>query len=161
MKDNNENMNTVKTWVLGLLALVFVVLIINVVFFVMPMLSNLSASFTPARTITVSAQGMTTATPDLAEITFSVVSQGQNPTTLEANDSAKSAAISDFLGSQDIASSDIATTNYDLEPNYQYDTQTQRNYITGYDPRPLERRPGLGRPRASRCKPDRWRYLHL
>jgi len=116
----------------GLFTLLIAVLIVNVVFFVMPLIANLSASFTPAQTITVSAEGQTTATPDLAEINFSVVTQGTNPSDLETNDSQKSAAVMQFLTSQGIASSDIATTGYDLEPNYQYDKTTQRNYITGY-----------------------------
>ncbi len=124
--------DNIKTWFWGLLALLFAVAIINLVFFVMPMLSNLSASFVPARTITVSAEGMTTVTPDLAEITFSVMTQGKNPADLQAADSGKSVAIAQFLASQKIASSDIATTAYSLSPNYQYDASTQRNYITGY-----------------------------
>ena len=33
---------------------------------------------------------------------------------------------------ENIATSDIATTGYDLEPAYNYDNTTQRNYITGY-----------------------------
>ena len=124
--------NNIKTWFWGLFALLLAVLVVNVVFFVMPMLANLSASFTPSRTMTVSAQGKTTATPDLAEISFSVVSQGKNPTDLTTNDNQKSAAIAQFLAGQNIATSDIATTNYSLSPNYQYDETSERNYITGY-----------------------------
>ena len=41
-------------------------------------------------------------------------------------------AVLQFVSSQGIASSDIATTAYDLEPNYQYDKTTQRNFIVGY-----------------------------
>jgi uncharacterized protein YggE len=103
-----------------------------VLFFVMPLISRLTASFTPARTISISAQGMTTATPDMAEISFSVVSQGDNPSTLSDNNNSKMSAVLQFVSSQAIASSDIATTDYDLEPNYQYDKNTQRNFITGY-----------------------------
>ena len=41
-------------------------------------------------------------------------------------------AVMQFVSSQGIASSDIATTGYDLEPNYQYDRNSGRNFITGY-----------------------------
>jgi hypothetical protein len=75
---------------------------------------------------------MTTATPDLAEITFSVVSQGQNPQTLEANNTNKMNAVLQFVASQNIATSDIATTGYDLEPTYNYNNTMQSNTITGY-----------------------------
>jgi uncharacterized protein len=125
-------MRSLKDWVFGLLALLIAVLIINVVFFVMPMISGLTRSFVPSRTITVSAQGMTVATPDEADITFSVVSQGSNPSTLSDNNNNKMLAVLQFVSSQGIASSDIATTNYDLSPNYNYDPTTSRNYITGY-----------------------------
>jgi uncharacterized protein YggE len=61
-----------------------------------------------------------------------VVTTGQNPQTLEANNTSKMNAALEFLTSQNIATSDIATTGYDLEPAYNYDNNTQRNYITGY-----------------------------
>lgn len=37
-----------------------------------------------------------------------------------------------FVKSQGVASEDIKTTGYNLSPNYQWDKNTQRNYITGY-----------------------------
>ena len=80
--------------------------------------SSWGSSLAPARTLTVSAQGKTTATPDLAEISFSVVSQGKDPNALNADNNQKMSAVIAFAKSLTIASSDIATTNYDLEPNY-------------------------------------------
>ena len=76
--------------------------------------SNWGSSLMPARTLTVSAQGKTTATPDLAEISFSVVSQGKDPNALNADNNQKMSAVINFVKSLDVASSDIATTNYDL-----------------------------------------------
>jgi len=124
--------NNIKPWFWGTFTVLLAILIINVVFFVIPAIAQFGRSFTPARTLTVSAQGKTTATPDLAEITFSVVTQGKNPADLTTNDDQKSTAIAQFLASENIATSDIATTNYSLSPNYQYDRTTQRNYIVGY-----------------------------
>lgn len=125
-------MNNAKLWFWVLLDLLVGAAVINLLFFVMPLLGNLRASFTPARTLTVTAQGMTIATPDLAEISFSVVTQGTNPANLSNNNNAKMNAVMQFVSSQNIASSDIATTGYDLEPNYQFDVPSQRNYISGY-----------------------------
>lgn len=121
-----------KNWFWILLNVLIVIIVLNVVFFVMPMLAALRASYPPARTMTVSAQGETIATPDLAEITFSVVSQGDNPQDLSSDNSSKMNAVLEFVSSQGIASSDIATTGYDLEPSYQYDKTSQRNFIVGY-----------------------------
>jgi uncharacterized protein YggE len=125
-------MTEAKNWFWVLLDAVLATLVIGVLGVGLPVLVQWAASMPPARTITVSAQGMTTATPDLAEITFSVVSQGQNPQTLETNNTSKMNAVLQFVSSQNIASSDITTTGYDLEPTYQYDNSTQRNFITGY-----------------------------
>lgn len=113
-------------------SLFVLVLIVNVVFFVMPFLSKYGSSFYPSRTMMISAEGKTVASPDLAEISVSVVSQGQNPETLTSNNNDKMSAVIQFLKAQGVDEKDIRTTNYDLSPNYQYDKNTQRNYITGY-----------------------------
>ena len=125
-------MDGAKKWFWIVLDVFVVVLIVNVVFFVMPMLQRVGDGFYPSRTITVSAEGKTTASPDLAEISFSVVTQGQNPSTLSDNNNQKMNAVLQFVKSQAIADADIKTTGYDLSPNYQWDKNTQRNYITGY-----------------------------
>lgn len=80
--------------------------------------SNWGNSLMPTRTLTVSAQGKTTAPPDLAEISFSVVSQGKDPNALNADNNQKMSAVIAFVESLGIASSDIATTNYNLQPDY-------------------------------------------
>src|SRR5258708_391770 len=125
-------MNNAKTWFWVLLDVLLAVAVINVVFFVMPLLQHLGNGFYPARTITVSAEGKTTVSPDLAEVSLSVVSQGNNPEALTSNNNDKMSAVIQFLKAQGIDEKDIKTTDYNLSPNYQYDKNTQRNFITGY-----------------------------
>ena len=125
-------MNESKFWFWVLLDVLIAAVIIVVMGFVLPVAVRYEASLAPARTITVTAQGKTTATPDLAEITFSVVSTGQNPQALQTTNTNKMNAALQFLASQNIATSDITTTGYDLEPAYNYDNSTQSNTITGY-----------------------------
>jgi len=125
-------MDKAKLWFWILLDVLIGFAAINLFFFVMPALGSFRDSLTPVRTITISAQGMTTATPDMAEISFSVLTQGQNPQVLADNNNSKMNAVLQFVSSQNIASSDIATTGYNLQPNYQWDRNTQRNFITGY-----------------------------
>lgn len=125
-------MTEAKHWFWVLMDALIAALVIMVLGVGLPVLVEWGASVTPARTVTVTAEGQTTATPDLAEVTFSVVSTGQNPQTLESNNTDTMNAALQFLASQNIATSDIATTGYDLEPSYNYDNTTQRNYITGY-----------------------------
>src|SRR5579872_5559014 len=100
-------MDKSKMYFWDVLSLLVLVLIVNLIFFVMPALSSWRGSFVPARTITVSGQGMTTATPDMAEVSFSVVTQGQNPQTLSDNNNSKMGAVMQFVSSQGVASSDI------------------------------------------------------
>lgn len=108
------------------------VAIVNLVFFVMPAVRRLGESFAPAHTLTVTAQGKTLAAPDLAEISFSVVTQGANPSDLSnLNDQKMNAAIG-FLESQGIATSDIATADYSLAPIYQSGKTVLRGGISGY-----------------------------
>lgn len=125
-------MDNAKKWFWILLDVLIVAAVINVVFFVMPMLQRLGNGFYPARTISVSAEGKTTASPDLAEISFSVVTQGQSPQSLSTNNNNAMSAVIQFVKSQGIADADITTTNYDLSPNYGWDKNTQHNYVTGY-----------------------------
>jgi uncharacterized protein YggE len=109
--EKNEVHKLVLKYVLTLFVVAFLVSAAGAV-------SRWGGSLAPARTLTVSAEGKTTAAPDLAEISFSVVSQGKDPNALNADNNQKMSAVVAFVKSLGVASSDIATTNYDLEPNY-------------------------------------------
>src|ERR1700749_3909713 len=100
-------MTEAKHWFWVLLDALLAALIIAVLGVGLPAFVEWASSVPPARTITVSAQGMTSATPDLAEVTFSVVSTGQNPQTLETNNTQTMNSALQFLQSQNIATSDI------------------------------------------------------
>src|SRR5690348_4534061 len=114
-------MNGAKNWFWILLDVFLGVLVISAVVFGMPLLQRVSNSIAAGRTLTVSAQGKTTASPDTALISFSVMTQGQNPDSLATNNTKKMNAVLDFVSSQGIASADIKTTSYDLQPNYQWE----------------------------------------
>ena len=125
-------MNKEKFYFWVLLDVLIAVIIIGVIFFAFPAFMASRASLPPARTITVTAEGKTTASPDLAEVSFSVVSQGASPEVLSTNNTNKMNAVLQFVAAQGISASDTATTAYDLSPNYQFDPTTQRQYATGY-----------------------------
>jgi uncharacterized protein YggE len=125
-------MNGAKLWFWVLLDVFLAAAIIAVIGFGVPLVESYMSSVPPARTLTVTSQGKTTAAPDLAEVTFSVVTAGQDPQTLTENNVSKMNAALEFLSSQGIATSDIATTGYNLQPAYNYDSTAKRNYITGY-----------------------------
>jgi uncharacterized protein YggE len=115
--DNKSLHTLVLRYILTLFAVVFLFVATGAV-------SDWGGSLAPARTLTVSAEGKTTAAPDLAEVSFSVISQGSDPDALNADNNQRMSAVISFVKSLSIASSDIATVNYDLEPNYTTNTVT-------------------------------------
>ncbi len=127
-------MNDVKAkeyfWIL--LDVLVLGLVLNLVFFVMPTIRQYGNSLAPVRTITVSAEGKTVASPDIGETSFSVISQGKNPDELSSQNNTKMSAVIQNLKSQGIDEKDIKTSGYNLSPDYQYDASTRRNYINGY-----------------------------
>lgn len=125
-------METSKKWFWILFDILVGAAVVTLLFGVLPMVSRVSSSYVPAHTIMVSAEGKTTATPDLAEVSFSVVTQGKSPADLSNTNNDKMTAVMKFVKSQGIADQDAKTTAYDLQPNYQYDRTSQRNYIIGY-----------------------------
>jgi len=78
------------------------------------------------RSFSVSGEGKVVAVPDVAEFTFSVVTQGgKDIGTLETqNTDAVNKAIA-FVKSEGVDPKDIETQNFDLEPRYQYYNCTQ------------------------------------
>lgn len=116
-------------WVLLNLALVALVILMVAA---MPGVARYGEDMYPTRVISANAEGKATVTPDLAEISFSVVSRGQNPETLAAANTEKMNAVIASVKSQGIEDKDVKTTGYHLSPDYRYDEQTQRNFITGY-----------------------------
>jgi uncharacterized protein YggE len=125
-------LNKAKTYFWILLDLFVAVAIINLMFFVMPAIKKYGNSLAPTRTMSVSAEGKTTVTPDLAQASFSVVSRGKNPTDLADMNNQKMSAVINFLKSEGLADKDIKTTAYNLSPDYQYEPKTGRSTITGY-----------------------------
>jgi uncharacterized protein YggE len=125
-------MNESKFWFWILLDALLASVIIGILGVGLPTMVRWAASVPPSRTVTVTAEGKTTATPDLAELSFSVLSQGKDPKTLATSNTDKMNAVLQFVASQDIATSDIATMGYDLQPSYNYDNAMQSNQITGY-----------------------------
>jgi len=87
----------------------------------------------PSRTVTVSGEGKTTVSPDLAMLTFAVVSQGTNPEVIQAANTEKINKAIEFVKSQGVAPADIKTTSYNLYPRYRYNQDRGESSISGYE----------------------------
>src|SRR3989338_8947003 len=72
-------------------------------------LDRYGASLPITRTITVSADAKATVVPDIAKISFSVVSEGSDPAKLQEENTQKMVAAIDFIKSQAIDSKYIKT----------------------------------------------------
>ena len=109
-----------------------VVAVIIVALVAIPVTMRWSNSLYPSRTVTVSAEGKTTVSPDLATVSFSVLTQGSDPAKLESDNAQKMTDAIDFVKSKGIDAKDIATTAYNLSPNYNYGKYGSNPKIVGY-----------------------------
>lgn len=101
-------------------------LIIAIFIFAVGYLSYVSAyskSIQPSsyRSFSVSGEGKIIAIPDIAQFTFSVITEGgKDITALQEDNTNKTNKAIDFLKAQGIEAKDIKTINYNLLPKYQY-----------------------------------------
>ncbi len=90
-------------------------------------------SFPPNRVINVSAEGKSTVIPDIARLSFSVVSDGTDPGSLADENNRKMNGAIDAVKAIGIDKKDIQTTQYSLTPKYSYDRYTGKSSIYAYE----------------------------
>ncbi len=127
-----EKIEKAKFYFWLVLDILVAVSVFGLVFVAIPALRNYGASLPAARTVIVSAEGKTTAAPDLATVSFSVISQGKNPDELSQTNNEKMSAAVQFVKAQGIDEKDIKTVSYNLQPDYRYDRNINRSFIVGY-----------------------------
>lgn len=87
----------------------------------------------PARhTIVVHGVGRALLKPDIATLSFSVVSEGINVPGLQEDTDQKINKAIALVKKLGIEAKDIKTTGYNLSPKYRYDQKTGRSSIDGY-----------------------------
>lgn len=117
-------------WIL--LNLVLAAIFANIVFAVMPTVSRFGDSIVSPRTLTVTADAKTFTTPDIAQLSFSVVTRGQNPVQITDENNKKINAAIELIKKKGVEAKDIKTTGYNLSPDYRYDRKEETSIITGY-----------------------------
>jgi len=75
---------------------------------------------TTTNTVSFSGEGKVFAKPDIAAVSFSVVTEARTSKVAQDDNSNKSQKIVDFLKSQKIDEKDIKTTGYNIYPQYSY-----------------------------------------
>ena len=116
-------------WILLNVVLVVVVIL---GFSAVKALWRYGGSVYPSRVVSVSAQGKVTVSPDIATLSFSVISEGTDPEKLQADNTDRVNAALDFVKSEGVDAKDIKTAGYNLSPRYEYDEKTRKTTIGGY-----------------------------
>ncbi len=80
----------------------------------------IGSGVTATNTITVSGEGDVFAVPDTATFTVSVIETGKDVTTAQTAANKKGNDIVDYLKAQGIDEKDIQTTDYNVQPQYEY-----------------------------------------
>jgi len=102
----------------------------------------IGAGIQPTDTITVTGEGKVTAIPDTATFTFSVDETAADVATAQGKATTDANTVIDYLKQQGIADTDIQTTDYNVDPQYEYNTQIcanngycppQKQTISGYE----------------------------
>lgn len=86
-----------------------------------------SVNPTSFRSFSVSADGKAVAIPDIAQFTFSVITEGgKDVGALQKENTEKMNRINAFLKTSKISEEDIKTVNYNVDPRYQYYSCSER-----------------------------------
>lgn len=98
-------------------------------------LRYVGAGIAAANTITVSGHGESVGVPDIATFSFSVVSEKSTVTAAQTDATAKANAVTAYLKSAGVDEKDIQTSDYSVQPQYDYpQIQCVRYPCPGSDP---------------------------
>lgn len=125
--DTNINF---KTWVWQSLGVLLVVLVALMVLDKIHTVTNDFKSEVPKNTISMSAEGKVSATPDLATINLGVLTSAPTAKQAQADNGKQTNKVIDFVKSQGIDKKDIATTQLNIYPEYDY--SNGKNEVKGY-----------------------------
>lgn len=109
----------------GFAALVFLSLFLAVV------TQQTLETATTTNTVSFSGQGKVLATPDVAVLDLSILTEATTSKAAQDENSRKSQALTDFLERENVDEKDIKTTGYNIYPQYTYPL-SGRPVITGY-----------------------------
>lgn len=103
---------------IGIISIAAPVLLLIAIFWYV---SAFSRSIAPARSFSVSAEGEITAVPDIAELSFGVLTEGgKDLANLQKENTEKANRVIDFLKKSGVDEKDIKTRIYAIAPRYQY-----------------------------------------
>jgi len=84
------------------------------------------------RTFSVTGEAEVATVPDLATLSFSVVTEGIDSEKIQEENNKKINSVIVFVKGHDVEKEDVQTSGYNLNPKYNYDRQTGVSNIIGY-----------------------------
>ncbi len=91
----------------------------------------------PANTLPITETGEVYVKPDLAEISFTVLTEAKTVADALSDNTAKMNKVIDFIKSQGVAEKDIKTTNFSIYPRYEYTYESysypRNQVLAGYN----------------------------
>lgn len=117
----NEN---IKNYFWGIVAIVLVVVALSAVSYVRTYARSVEPS--SFRSFSVQGEGKAVIIPDVAQFTFSVITEGgKDITGLQKENTEKANKAIAFIKSKGVVDKDIKTQHYGVEPRYQYSNCTR------------------------------------
>ena len=124
-------MKGIPSWLLSLFGFLATLLLILVIISQAYALSaHVQGTNTTQHTITITATGKVTAAPDLAELSASVQTQASSAQSAQLQNTTQMNAVIAVIKKDGIASADIQTSDYSINPAYNFNSGLQK--ITGY-----------------------------
>jgi hypothetical protein len=145
--DNSEIKSRYELLISSVVIIFCAFLVTLIIFFVVAIQNGIKAGHflgkeTGSRdTITVSGAGDVYAKPDVAQMSFSVVSEAKTVAQAMTDNTGKMNAVIDFVKSQGVEDKDMTTTSFNISPVYEYNQAScvslpcppERRVLTGYE----------------------------
>jgi hypothetical protein len=109
-----------------------IVLVIMIIAFLAASINEKSQA-SERQVITVSGTGEVYATPDVGLINISVKTEGRDVATATNENTVKMNEILSFIKGQGVEEKDIKTTNFNINPYYEWSDKTGARKLTGYE----------------------------
>lgn len=120
---NEKEGGILKHRILFFISLLNVLIVVIAVFFVVSMGSILQGDKTQRPQLNVNGEGKIFVRPDIAMFTATVASDAVRVGDAQNQNASRSNAVIDFLKKNNIQGKDVKTTNYSIQPQYQYDNR--------------------------------------
>ena len=153
MRRNTNHMDTKIKNYLGITIIAALALFVVASFWYM---NSFSKSVSPDHSFSVNGEGKVVTVPDIAQISFGVLTEGgKNLADLQTENTKKANRVIAFLKESGVEDKDIKTQSYNITPRYQYFScpPSDKQYATPCPPSEILRESGAHVPlRANPCR---------